>query len=167
MDQLTGTRRARRIRRGPVRGRDGGVRGGFTLLEVMVALGILAVGLLAVAAAELYAMRGGTSGRHTSDAAAIAHSQIDSFERYSWTDASMNATGGWTPAGGQVVQDQVQADPAAVVEMSYRVQWRITDLSASLKAIDVRVTWDEPNRPNRTVTISTVRHDDLPTQGGA
>ena len=139
-------------------------REGFTLIEVMVALGILAVGLLAVAAAQLYAMRGGTSGRHASAAAAIANSQIENFQRVDF--ATLAATAGWTPPGGQQVQTVVQATPAAQTEMTYSVQWRIANVNPDLKTIDVRVTWNEPRRPNRSVTLSTMRHDDPLTAGG-
>jgi len=153
MDRLTdaGRRRARR-------------REGFTLIEVMVALGILAAGLLAVAAAQLYAMRGGTTGRHTTDAAAIAHSQLERFQRADFT--TLVPTAGWAPAGGQTVQTVVQTSPADQVEMTYTVQWRIADVTPDLKSVDVRVTWDEPNRPNRNITLSTRRHDDPLTAGG-
>jgi prepilin-type N-terminal cleavage/methylation domain-containing protein len=59
---------------------------GFTLIEVVVAMGILATGLLAVSAAQLYAMRGGRQGRHTTDAAEIAQSQIENFQRMEFDD---------------------------------------------------------------------------------
>jgi hypothetical protein len=49
--------------------------------------------------------------------------------------------------------------------MTYTLSWRIADLDATRKAIDVRVTWDEPNRPGRQLVLSTVRHDDRPTVG--
>jgi prepilin-type N-terminal cleavage/methylation domain-containing protein len=139
-------------------------RSGFTLLEVVVAMGILATGLLAVTAAQIYAMRGGSTGRHTTDAASIAHSQIEQFQRMNFTDAALNQTAGWIAgtlvAGGQI-QTTVQANPAALVEETYTIQYRVTDVTpGQLKAVDVRVTWNEPTRPNRTMIISTVLHND-------
>ena len=56
-------RRVRRIRCG---------NEGFTLIEAMIAMSILAFGLLALAAMQLHAMKGGASGRNTSEAADIA-----------------------------------------------------------------------------------------------
>jgi prepilin-type N-terminal cleavage/methylation domain-containing protein len=154
MGQLIPLRAIRR--RARARGRQG-----FTLLEVVVAMGILATGLLAVAAAQLYAMRGGRSGRHTTDAAEIAQTQVEAFQRMDWTDAALNATAGWSPPGG--VQRITQVQTAAGVpaeEQAYRLEWRITNVNAFLKTIDVRVTWNEPNRPNRSYTITTARHND-------
>jgi type IV pilus assembly protein PilV len=154
MDRLSrGRRRTRR-------------RAGFTLIEVMVALAILATGLLTVAAAQIYAMRGGSTGRHTSDAATIAHSQIENFQRRAFDDADLAATGGaWVPVGGQQETVTVQTSPIDQVEMTYTVQWRITDVEPNLKALDVRVTWDEPQRPGRELVLSTQLHNDPQTGG--
>ena len=152
MDRLIS--RARRARCGT----------GFTLLEVVVAMGILATGILGVTAAQLYAMRGGSTGRHTTDAASIAHSQMEQFQRMNFTDAALNQTAGWVAgtlvAGGQI-QTTVQANPAAQVEETYTIRYRVTDITpGQLKAVDVQVTWNEPTRPNRSLIISTVLHND-------
>lgn len=138
---------------------------GFTLIEVVVAMGILATGLLAVSAAQLYAMRGGRSGRHTTDAAEIAQSQVEIFQRMDFQDPGLDATAGWDPAGGSQVDRSVQTPGAPVVEQSYSMQWRIVNgplVSGRifLKTIDVQVTWDEPNRPGRSYTMTTMRHND-------
>jgi len=137
---------------------------GFTLLEVVVAMGILATGILGVTAAQVYAMHGGSTGRHTTDAAAIAHSQMEQLQRMTFTDAALAQTAGWVAgtlvAGGQV-QTQVQANPAAQIEETYTIQYRVTDVTpGQLKAVDVRVNWNEPARPNRTFIISTVLHNE-------
>jgi prepilin-type N-terminal cleavage/methylation domain-containing protein len=138
---------------------------GFTLIEVMVALSILAVGLLSVAVAQVYAMRGGSSGRHTSSAAVVAHSQLENFQRMDFDEPDLDDTAGAFVAAGGPVQTVVQTPDGDAVEMSYTLSWRIADLDANRKSIDVRVTWDEPNRPGRQLVISTVRHDDRPTEG--
>ena len=138
---------------------------GFTLIEVVVAMGILATGLLAVSAAQLYAMRGGRSGRHTTDASEIAQSQVEIFQRMDFQDPGLNATAGWDPPGGSQVDRAVQTPGVPVVEQSYSLQWRIVNgplVSGRifLKTIDVQVTWDEPNRPARSYTMTTMRHND-------
>jgi type IV pilus assembly protein PilV len=148
MDRLRRARRGRRAR---------SARGAFTLLEVMIALGILALGLLAIAAMQIHAMRGGAHGRFVTQAASIARSQLEVFQRLPFDDAQLAATGGWTAP--QAIARVVQANPADQTEQVYNLQWRIADLNAgpTLKAIDVRVTWSEEDRPNRTVTLSTQR----------
>lgn len=138
---------------------------GFTLIEVVVAMSILATGLLAVSAAQLYAMRGGRSGRHTTDAAEIAQSQVEIFQRMDFQDPGLAPTAGWDPPGGAQVDRSVQTPGAPLVEQSYLLQWRIANgplVSGRvfLKTIDVQVTWDEPNRPGRSYTMTTMRHND-------
>lgn len=160
MDQL----RKRIMRRVSPRVRAPGADG-FTLIEVVVAMGILATGLLAVSAAQLYAMRGGRSGRHTTDAAEFAQSQVEIFQRMDFADAGLNPTGGWTNAGVPAPSSVVQTEGAPVTEQSYVLQYRIANgplVSGRvfLKTIDVRVTWDEPNRPGRVYSMSTMRHND-------
>jgi prepilin-type N-terminal cleavage/methylation domain-containing protein len=140
---------------------------GFTLIEVVVAMGILATGLLAVSAAQLYAMRGGRQGRHTTDAAEIAQSQIENFQRMDFDDAALDPTGGFT-APLDVPISVETASGVPVVEQNYVLTFRITDgpLGSGgvfLKTIDVRVDWDEPNRPGRSYTITTMRHKDAPS----
>lgn len=139
---------------------------GFTLIEVMIALTVLAGGLLTVAAAQLYAMRGGSSGRHSSDAATVGHSLLENFQRMDFTDAALEDTDGdWedgvVPAGVGVVQ----AEGGDLVEMAYTIQYRIDDVDENLKSIDVRVNWDEPQRPGRSVTVSSMIHNDPQTGG--
>jgi hypothetical protein len=63
------------------------------------------------------------------------------------------------------VDRSVQTPGVPVVEQSYSMQWRIVNgplVSGRvfLKTIDVQVTWDEPNRPGRSYTMSTMRHND-------
>lgn len=139
---------------------------GFTLLEVMVAMGILASGLLAVSAAQLYAMRGGKTGRHTTDAAEVAQQQIEKMQRLAWADLELASTGGaWAPVPALVRNNDIATTAAPVTEQGYSLQWRVTDTigpsgAVFLKTIDVRVQWDEPNRPGRSYTVSTMRHND-------
>jgi prepilin-type N-terminal cleavage/methylation domain-containing protein len=137
---------------------------GFTLIEVVVAMGILATGWLAVSAAQLYAMRGGRSGRHTTDAAEIAQAQIENFQRMTFLDSDLDPTGGFTaPLTVPVNVETASGVPA--LEQNYVLSWRITNgplVSGRvfLKTIDVRVDWYEPNRRGRSYTITTMRHND-------
>lgn len=122
--------------------------GGFSLLEAMIALSILGLGLLALAAMQLHAMRGGASGRRTTEAAAIAQTRMEQLQRTTWT--SVAPTGGWT---GNVTQSA-----SGQSGDTYTLDWRIADVVAgSTRSIDVRVTWSEPGRPNRNVSVSSLR----------
>lgn len=136
-------------RRDHARGR----RGGFTLLETLIAMSLLAVSLLSLSAMQLLAREFGNRGRHTTQAAAIAQTQLEQMQRDTWTNLA--TTGGWTTA--VTVDNDVQAG-TTLTEQSYAVSWRITDaVAGSTRNIDVRVRWDEPGRANRQYAVSSMR----------
>jgi len=131
---------------------------GFTLLEVVIALGILAFGLLGLAALQIQALGQGREGRHVSRAAAIAQDRMEDFQRLDFDGAVMAPTGGWQLV--RTVNEDVNAGAGVQTEMTYQVEERIEDLVVgSTKSVDVRVTWDEPNRPGRQIVVSSVRFD--------
>lgn len=133
-------------------------RAGFTLLEVLIALSILGVGLLGLAVMQLQAMSGTRSGRHQTQAAVIARDQLESFMSRTFTDPALAATVGFT---APVVVTNTVEGAMDQDEQTYRVSWQISDVVATwVKEIDVVVSWDEPNRPNRSVTVSTRRYND-------
>ena len=118
---------------------------GFTLIEVMIALAVFAIGMVTLSAMQLHSVRGANSGRHTSDAAAIAESRMEQLQRLTW--AQLGPTGGWSAAVNE-----------SKFENDYQVEWRIADLVAGwTRTVDVRVTWDDPQRPGRSLVISSVR----------
>jgi type IV pilus assembly protein PilV len=134
---------------------------GFTLIEVMIAATILAVGLLALAGMQVSAIRGGKQGRHTTEAAAAARSQLEQFDRMNFTSGSLNATGGWVaPTPVSNAGNTVQSANGTVVEEAYNLQWRITDVDPSTKSIDVQVTWtDNTNGQQKTLVLSTMKYN--------
>jgi prepilin-type N-terminal cleavage/methylation domain-containing protein len=126
---------------------------GFSLIEVMIAVTILGVGLLAVTGAQIHALRGGKYGKHSAQASVIANSQMEVLKRSHWDDIGPT---GWTAI--QNVNIQVDSPNGVQIEQVYDVQWRITDVTAGqTRSIDVRVRWDEPERPNRELTYSSLR----------
>jgi len=120
-------------------------RRGFSLLEVTIALGILAFGLLAVGAMQLHALRGGATSQNLSDASMIANQQLEVLNRVAWTDAQLGDTSdAWVAVGTR----QSAGRP-------YAVSRRVTDVSGDLKNVEVRVTWtSELERPQQLVFSS-------------
>ena len=125
----------------------------------MIALSILAVGMLAMAAMQIQALKFGRSGRHTSDAALVARNEMERFQRLDWADPLAGPTGGWTvPAAWN--QDMVTGG-GTETEQAYQFRRRVVDVVAgAVRSIDVQVQWNEPNRPNRVFTISSLRRND-------
>lgn len=127
---------------------------GFTLIEVMAALTILAIGLLSLGLMQLHAMRSQTFGRNTGAAALVARDQMERFVRMRWAD--LPAVGGWQPQPDVVTT--VQSSPADVVQQRYRVDAQVRDLVLGwTREVEVRITWDEAGRPNKTLVLSSVK----------
>ena len=131
--------------------RRGGMREGLTLIEVMIALTILAVGLLTLATMQLEALRGGRSGVADSFATALAQDKMEDLQRMSWANGDLAATGNWATA-------QTRTHPAN--GQTYLVDWRVNDVIANwTRSIDVRVTWNGPRRANRSRVLSSIRYN--------
>jgi prepilin-type N-terminal cleavage/methylation domain-containing protein len=141
---------------------------GFTLIEVMVTLGILAFGLLTLAVMQLQALRQGSQGRHTGDGSAIARSHLEQASRLPWTvlDAA-EAAGTWVaPAWAGAPDTTVDVDRpggGSATENSYTVHWRVTDVGGPpvcLRDVEVRVTWTDPGpSAQKTHVLGTRRYN--------
>jgi Tfp pilus assembly protein PilV len=140
----------------------------MTLLEVMIALGVLAVGLLAMLAMQISAMRSGKYGRHTTEGAQLARDQMEFLHRLDWADAAIQPTGWTVDFMGSLAPETIQVESAGgpQEEMTYTVSYRVradaTD--TNLRLVDVRVNWTEmnapPGAPPKRYAMSTIRHDD-------
>ena len=146
--------------------------GGFTLLEAMIALAVLATGLLTLAVMQLQAIKQGAAGRHTTDAAAVARTHLEQVQRLPWTELdTAEAAGTWTdPAwAGATANVDVALDApggSSPVEHSYSIQWRVTDVMVGatpnpcLRDVKVRVTWAEEDRSTpKTLDLATRRYN--------
>ena len=108
-------------------------RGGFTLVELIVAIIIMVVGVLGLASAAAVVTRQIAGSSYQNRAAAIAQSR---FERLRAMPCA-NAINGTATVGG-------------VTE-----RWTVQMLNRSMQLTDV-VTWREKTR-TRTVTFSSIR----------
>ena len=148
--------------------------GGFTLLEAMIALAVLATGLMTLAVMQLQALSQGSAGRHTADAAAVARTYLEQMQRVPWTELdTAQAAGDWTdpswagaPASVDVALEIPGGGGASSVEHSYGVQWRVTNVVVSgtpnpcLRNVQVRVSWSEEDRSTpKTLDLATRRYN--------
>ena len=130
---------------------------GFTILEVMIVIGILSFGLLSLAAMQIQAMKGSDRGRHATNAAAIAENKMEQLQQDDWT--SIAVTGGFVTDG--VEQNAIKLDGGTNInERVYNVFYQITDVQATFtRAIDVQVSWTENSGEARSITLSSVRYN--------
>lgn len=145
---------------------------GFTLIEALVAMSILAMGLLTLAVMQLEALSQGSAGRHTGDAAATARSYLEQVQRIPWTELDGAAGSGWiapTWLGAPPAVNMSLALPGAggnAVEHAYNINWRVTEIldgvgnpNPCLRTVEVRVGWSEEKIANKTLALTTRRYN--------
>ncbi len=131
--------------------------GGFTLIEVMITIGILTFGLLALATMQIHAMHGSDRGRHATYAAAVAENKMEQLQQDSWL--SIGVTGGFFVDSPETSNIQL-AGGSSLDERAYNVSYQITDLQPTFtRAIDVQVSWTEEGGEIRSVTLSSIRYN--------
>jgi prepilin-type N-terminal cleavage/methylation domain-containing protein len=134
-------------------------REGLSLIELMLAMTVLAIGLIGMLTMQTLALQGSRHGKQTSEAASVAEQQMQWLQRQPWAAIPVSA---WSapravlgpPVGGQ-----------SGVPQSYNVSWRVqAGPDASLRLLDVQVTWVTPEAPAATppslYAFSSVRHND-------
>jgi type IV pilus assembly protein PilV len=123
-----------------VRGHDRHPAGGFTLVEMMVAILLLSVGLMGLAALSTTVTRGNIQSSTLTAASALAQERIERFRTESY---------GSIASGG---------DTRGVDGVTYTRNWTVTndDPEAGLKAIAVTVRWSTNGRAHAT-TLTTIR----------
>ena len=106
---------------------------GFTLLEVLVAITIFAVGLLAVAALHTSAIKMNSTSNKLTNLSTLAMDQIEKLSALPYADSALNA-GNHGPA----------ASPAA----NYSISYFVTDTTFVIDSVPVSI------KKTVTVTVS-------------
>jgi type IV pilus modification protein PilV len=141
-------------------------KAGLSLLEVMIAMTILAVGLLGMLSMQLHAMSATSNGRHVSDAARIGLDTLETLKYQSWAATPVT---GWTApivvtGSASIAPVAVPAGAPAPAPQQYNVSWRIAGVAGLTDArqIDVRVTWrengDSAAMPLRRYAVSSFKY---------
>ena len=125
--------------------------GGFTLIEVIIAIGILSFGILAVATMQVSAIRGNAVAEWDTEATTWAGDQVENLACLAWDDPLLQDTDGDGVNGlddtgfdnnGGTAGD---GDQAPVVQGRYTIQWNVADnvLIGDTKTVHVIVTWTD------------------------
>ena len=106
---------------------------GFTLIEVMIAVVILAVGLLALGTMQIVSIRSNAFSSEMTYSTMLAQQQLETLKNLSFSDADLTATTPTTP----------HTLPAVIEKgASYSVSWEVTDTTTDMKTITRDVTWE-------------------------
>jgi len=126
---------------------------GFTLLEVMIALVIFAVGVLGLAAMQIDFIQGNDTARELTEAANRASDKIEQLMSVGYTDSDLD----------------VNANPHTEAGGGYNLSWTVqhpdqdgsggvNDDEDTFKTIQITVTWNDGTA--RSFTMNTMRVED-------
>ncbi|HHP7234256.1 MAG TPA: prepilin-type N-terminal cleavage/methylation domain-containing protein [Desulfobacterales bacterium] len=114
---------------------------GFTLLEVLFALGIFAIGILAVAGMQIRSVNLNAAARMQTEATVVAADWMERLAGLPFDDAQLDENG----------------SPHQIVDGSYRVVWSITD-DAPINQTKTIMLWVSSDNPNaRDVIINFIK----------
>ena len=117
---------------------------GYTLIEVLIAMAVFSIGILAVAAMQTTSVQGNASARRVTEATALAENQIESLLELPYDDNDLD------PA----------LNPHEAAQGPYTINWIITDSDLDTdgvndaKTISVTVNWNY--RGNRNVSLQRI-----------
>ena len=114
---------------------------GFTLIEVMAGLIILAIGLLGIATMQITSIKGGYFSSNVTQATIFAQDKLEYLKSLSHNDSNLNS--------GQHNEGTISGT------IFSRVVNVVDDAGNSMKTITVTVQWTD--RGNHSISFSTIR----------
>ena len=114
---------------------------GFTLIEVVAGLIILAIGLLGIAAMQISATKGGYFSNNVTQATIFAQDKLEYLKNLSYSDSNLS--------NGLHNKDTISG---TIFSRAVNVA---EDAGNSMKTITVTVQWTD--RGNHSISFSTIR----------
>ncbi len=122
--------------------------GGFTLVEVMMAIAIFAIGIMAVAKMQYWNVRNNTTGNMMTQATQLARAQIEALKNTSDVTTLTDGTDPNNPI-------DVEGNPGGV----YTREWTVTNPLGgnTSRRIVVTVSWRRKGQDRSVVLTSITR----------
>jgi len=130
---------------------------GFTLIEVLIALVVFAVGVLGLALMQLSAIKGNSIANRVSQASTLASDQIERIMTWDYGDGRLDEDNDNTYTlsnGDDVTFDGHQADPQGNYDAFWNVQENIP--ATGSKTVEVTVIWLDRGQ-RKELTLSTIK----------
>lgn len=106
---------------------------GFTLLEVLIAISVFSIGVLAVATMQISATRGNRLGNELSQATALAQQQIEALNGADFSSATL-APGNYNDPDNPIVETTSGAG-------LFNRSWVIANHTTFSRLVTVTVAW--------------------------
>jgi len=102
---------------------------GFTLLEILIAISIFSVGMLAIASMQIMSIKGNKVSLDVTEATNVATDQIESLMGLAWDHVDISVSG----------------NPHTATVGQYNITWNVTDNAPidNTKTINLLVDWSE------------------------
>ena len=117
---------------------------GFSLIEILIAMGILALAMLAAASMQFSSIRNNASGNMATQANMLAKAQMEVLKN---TSDITTLTDG--------IENNIDADgqPGGI----YNRSWTVANLGTTARRITVTVQWSKRGKSRRIVLSSNTR----------
>lgn len=154
---------------------------GFSLIEVMLAVLVLGIGILAVSKLQGTLIQSGSNANSRSVAISLAERKIEDLRRYKGRDAGGILWTSTLTSPASIFFEQISDNEGGLIEpedkrvgnVVYTLSWDVTDyiftsinspasvISSSeipdYKMVSVQISWDDPSEPDRqSITLDTV-----------
>lgn len=114
---------------------------GFTIIEVLIAMAIFAIGILGVAKMQILATGYNTSSRVYTEAASLGAGQIEELINLEYEDSDLQLEADHGP------YEKEDVGPNNIYDIEWRVNPAVSTAGVHVKRIDITVTQDkDPDR---------------------
>ena len=118
---------------------------GFSLIELLIAMSVLAIGMLAAASMQYSAVRNNTQGNVSTQAGMLARAQLEMLKSQNIGSADL-LPGDYTEAS----PIDENGNPGGI----YNRSWRIDPLGTAARRLRVTVQWTKFGEPRSVVVRS-------------
>lgn len=114
---------------------------GFTLLEVLISLVVLAFGLLAAAGLLVTAIRGNSFSHHLTEATILAEAKLEALKNLNYFDSRLAGSS----SSEQILRSGIL----------YTRQYSAVDMGTMMKMISVTIQWTD--QTDHHIALATIR----------
>lgn len=139
----------------PIRpARSRGSSFGLSLIEALIAMAIMAFGMLAVVGVQVTLRANADIAKQRSEATRLAEEEIEGLRSFCGMTATATCANAWDGMANNV--RTLTAGTGNDFNVDYTVTRTLTAVSAAETAVVVAVTWQDRNQVNQQITLNSV-----------